>query len=212
MKPNSFFSLTAITLLLAAVRLSGAELEPGFIALCDGKTFEGWKPAEVNKETWKIEDGAFVTRGKTCHLFYVGKEAPFKNFDLKVDVMTDHGANGGIYFHTKYQTEGWPRAGFECQVNNTHTDWIRTGSIYGVANIGVCPAQDGAWWTQEIIVKGNSVMVLINGIKVLQYNEPRGTEAGADFGRKLSEGTFALQAHDPSSVVRYKNIRVKRLD
>ena len=71
------------------------------MALTDGKSFDGWKPAEVNSETWKIEDGAFVTRGKTCHLFYVGQEAPFKNFDLKVDVMTEHGANGGIYFHTK---------------------------------------------------------------------------------------------------------------
>jgi hypothetical protein len=29
---------------------------------------------------------------------------------------------------------------------------------------------------------------------------------------KLGEGMFALQAHDPKSVVRYKNIRVKRLD
>jgi hypothetical protein len=212
MKRNSLFGLTAITLLVATARLPAAEVEPGFISLSDGKTFDGWKPAEVNKETWKIEDGAFVTRGKTCHLFYVGSEAPFKNFDLKVDVMTDHGANGGIYFHTKYQTEGWPRAGFECQVNNTHTDWIRTASIYGVANIGACPAQDGVWWTQEIIVKGNSVMVLINGIKVLQYNEPPGTAAGPDSAHKLGEGTFALQAHDPTSVVRYKNIRVKRLD
>jgi hypothetical protein len=211
-KSNPLFGLAAITLLLAAFRLAAADVEPGFSSLCDGKTFDGWKPAEANKETWKIEDGAFVTRGKTCHLFYVGSEAPFKNFDLKVDVMTEHGANGGIYFHTKYQTEGWPKAGFEYQVNNTHTDWIRTGSIYGVANVGASPAKDGVWWTQEIIVKGNSVTVLIDGIKLLQYNEPPGTAAGRDFGRKLSEGTFALQAHDPSSVVRYKNIRVKRLD
>lgn len=212
MKRNSLLGLTAATFLLAAARLAAAEVEPGFISLTDGKSFDGWKSAEANKETWKIEDGAFVTRGKMCHLFYVGGEAPFKNFDLKVDVMTDHGANGGIYFHTKYQSEGWPRAGFECQVNNTHTDWIRSGSIYGVANIGACPAQDGVWWTQEIIVKGNNVMVLINGIKVLQYAEPAGAQGGRDQSHKLSEGTFALQAHDPSSVVRYKNIRVKRLD
>lgn len=212
MKPNFLFGLTAIALLLATASLSADELEPGFIPLSDGKTFDGWKPAEVNKETWKIEEGAFVTRGKTCHLFYVGKEAPFKNFDLKVEVMTEHNSNGGIYFHTKYQAEGWPRAGFECQVNNTHTDWIRTGSLYGVVNIGACPAQDGVWFTQEIIVKGRSVTVLINGLKLLQYNEPPGTQAGSDFGRKLSEGTFALQAHDPGSVVRYKNIRVKKLD
>ena len=90
---------------------------PASRPLFDGKTFDGWKSSVVNKETWKIEDGAFVTRGKTCHLFYVGDLQPFKNFDLKVDVMTEPHANGGIYFHTKYQAESWPRGGFECQVN-----------------------------------------------------------------------------------------------
>jgi hypothetical protein len=212
MKRNQLSALTAAILFTAFARLTAAEVEPGYISLFDGKTFEGWKPAEVNKETWKIDDGAFVTRGKTCHLFYVGSEAPFKNFDLKVEVMTEHGANGGIYFHTKYQTEGWPKAGFECQVNNTHTDWIRTGSLYGLVNIAASPAQDNAWYTQEIIVKGNTVLVLIDGLKLLEYREPPGTKAGNDFGHKLGEGTFALQAHDPGSVVRYKNIRVKRLD
>lgn len=211
MKRNTLFALTA-ALVLAAVRFTAAAVEPGFTSLMDGKTFNGWKPAEVNKDTWKVEDGAFVTRGNTCHLFYVGDQQPFKNFDLKVDVMTEHNSNGGIYFHTKYQSDGWPRAGFECQVNNTHTDWIRTGSLYGLVNIAASPAQDGAWWTQEIIVRGNTVMVLIDGKKLLEYNEPPGTQAGKDFERKLSEGTFALQAHDPNSVVRYKNIRVKRLD
>lgn len=212
MKRTSFCALATGLLLIATASLIAGEVEPGFTPLCDGKTFNGWKPAEVNKDTWKIEDGAFVTRGKTCHLFYVGDLAPFKDFDLKVDVMTEHGANGGIYFHTKYQREGWPRAGFECQVNNTHTDWIRTGSLYGLVNIAASPAQDNVWYTQEIIVKGKSVTVLIDGLKVLQYNEPPGVQPGQPFEHKLGAGTFALQAHDPTSVVRYKNIRVKRLD
>ena len=30
-------------------------------------------------------------------------------------------------------------------------------------------------------------------------------------GRRVSEGTFALQAHDPGSTVMYRNIKVKRL-
>ncbi len=202
----------ASAFLTTAAQLAAAEVEPGFTSLFDGKTFNGWKSAEQNKDTWKIEDGAFVTRGNTCHLFYVGDEKPFKNFHLKVDVMTDHNSNGGIYFHTKYQAEGWPRGGFECQVNNTHTDWIRTGSLYGLVNIPASPAQDGAWWTQEIIVQGSVVTVLIDGKKLLQYHEPPGAQPGKDFEHKLTEGTFALQAHDPGSVVRYKNIRVKRLD
>jgi hypothetical protein len=212
MKRILLYALVSAALVTATVPLLASDVEPGFTPLCDGKTFDGWKPAEVNKDTWKIEEGAFVTRGKTCHLFYVGDEKPFKNFHLKVDVKTEPKSNGGIYFHTKYQPSGWPKGGFECQVNNTHSDWIKTGSLYGLVNIAAAPSRDGEWWTQEIIVQGNSVTVLIDGKKLLQYNEPPGAQPGRDFERKLGEGTFALQAHDPGSVVRYKNIRVKRLD
>lgn len=178
----------------------------------DGKTFEGWKIAEENQGTWKIEEGAFVANGNRSHLYYVGDGKPFRNFHLKVEVMTGPESNGGIYFHTRYQPRGWPAGGFECQVNNTHSDWIKTGSLYGIVNNGRSPAQDGKWWTQEIIVRGSSVLVLVDGQKVLEYVEPPGAQPGKDFERKLGEGTFALQGHDPKSVVRYKNIQVKRLD
>jgi hypothetical protein len=188
-----------------------ADDEAGFKPLMDGKTFNGWKSATEHTNTWTIEDGAFVAHGERCHLFYVGDEKPFKNFHLKVDVMTGPNSNGGIYFHTQYQAEGWPKGGFECQVNNTHSDWKKTGSLYDVANTGLTAAQDNKWWTQEIIVEGNTVTVLVDGKKVLQYIQPRGAEAGKDFGRKLGEGTFGLQGHDPNSIIRYKNIRVKRL-
>jgi hypothetical protein len=212
MKRKLLLALTATGLLTATTGLAADEVEAGYTSLSDGKTFEGWKTAEENKGTWTIQDGAFVAHGNRCHLYYVGDPKPFKNFDLKVDVMTDPVSNGGIYFHTKYQPEGWPKAGFECQVNNTHSDWIKTGSLYGLVNIAKSPAEDGKWWTQEIIVKGNSITVLVDGKRVLQYNEPAGAQPGKDFARKLDEGTFAFQGHDPKSVVRYKNIRVKRLE
>ena len=212
MKRNLLLALTATGLLTATTGLAADEVEAGYTSLSDGKTFEGWKTAEENKGTWTIQDGAFVAHGNRCHLYYVGDPKPFKNFDLKVDVMTDPVSNGGIYFHTKYQPEGWPKAGFECQVNNTQSDPIKTGSLYALVNIFKSPAEDGKWWTQEIIVKGNSITVLVDGKRVLQYNEPAGAQPGKDYARKLDEGTFALQGHDPKSVVRYKNIRVKRLE
>jgi hypothetical protein len=212
MKRILLFALSATALLTASARLTAAEVEEGFTPLMDGKTFNGWKTAEEHTNTWTIKNGEFIAHGERCHLFYVGDGKPFKNFDLKVDVMTETNSNGGIYFHTKYQPTDWPRAGFECQVNNTHSDWIKTGSLYGIANIGKSSAQDYKWWTQEIIVKGNTVTVLIDGKKVLEYVEPAGAQPGKDFQRKLGEGTFALQGHDPKSVDHYKNIRVKRLD
>jgi len=201
----------ALALSLVAFAATAADDEAGFKPLMDGKTFAGWKMANENTNTFQIEDGAFVARGNICHLFYVGDEQPFKNFHLKVDVMTDPNSNGGIYFHTKYQERGWPRGGFECQVNNTQGDWKKTGSLYDVVNVSQSLATDNKWWTQEIIVEGRRVTVKVDGKIVLEYNERPGAELGKDFERKLSEGTFGLQAHDPKSVVRYKNIRVKRL-
>jgi hypothetical protein len=212
MKRSILLSCLAAGLVLSTVHSYAADSEDGFTSLMDGKTFNGWKKAEESPETWTVEDGAFVAHGPRCHLFYVGDDKPFKNFHLKVEVMTEPVSNGGIYFHTKYQASGWPKGGFECQVNNTHGDWIKTGSLYGVVNIAQSAAQDRKWWTQEIIVKGHSVTVLIDGKKIFEYNEPPGVQPGKDFEHKLSEGTFALQGHDPGSTIRYRNIRVKRLD
>jgi len=201
-----------LSLLASAVLATAAEVEPGFVSLFDGKTFNGWRMATENTNTWKIEDGALVTRGDRCHLFYVGDPKPFKNFELRVDCMTEPQANGGIYFHTRYQPTGWPKYGFESQVNNSHSDWKRTGGLYDVVNVRESAAKDNEWWTQTIIVQGNRVIVKVNDKVVVDYTEPPDKKPGADFTRKLDEGTFALQAHDPKSVVRYKNIRVKRLD
>jgi hypothetical protein len=212
MKFNLALAFATATLLSVPAAGLAAEVEPGFKSLFDGKSFDGWKTAEENKETWKIEDGALVAHGERCHLYYVGDEKPFKNFHLKVDVMTKPGSNGGIYFHTKYQPRDWPRGGFECQVNNTHSDWIKTGSLYGLVNVAQSAAQDDKWWTEEIIVKGKNVAVLIDGKKIFEYNEPPGAQAGSSFARKLGEGTFALQGHDPNSTIYYKNIRVMRLE
>jgi len=205
------FALAAFLISTLAVNTLAADSEEGFKSIFDGKTFTGWKFGDEKAKSWRIEDGALVAQGTRSHAFYVGDDVPFKDFELKVDVMTKPGSNGGIYFHTAYQESGWPRTGFECQVNVTQGDWIKTGSLYGLVNMALTPAQDNQWWTQHIIVQGSKVTVKIDGQTVLEYNEPPGARPGREFTRKLDQGTFALQAHDPNSVVRYKNIRVKRL-
>ena len=209
MKHLIFTALAALALCSCS---SAADAEEGFVSIFDGKTFNGWKKATENSQTWRIEDGALVTHGERCHLFYVGDPKAFKNFEFKAEVMTEPGSNGGIYFHTKYQASGWPKYGFETQVNNTHTDWKKTASLYDIVNVRESPAKDNQWWTQHIVVQGNRVTIKVDGKTVVDYTEPPDKKPGDDFTRKLDEGTFALQAHDPKSVVHYKNIRVKRLE
>lgn len=199
---------------LVGFAASAGAAEEGFVQLFDGKSFDGWKINEA-KESWKIVDGAIVANGKPSHLFYVGDEKPFVNFELRVDVKTETEANGGIYFHTKFQESGWPKYGFEAQVNNSPVgkkDPRKTGSLYAVKDVHELHVKDGEWYTETVIVQGNHVIIKINDKVVTDYTEPADKKAGEDFTRKLDKGTFALQAHDPGSTVHFKNIRVKRLD
>jgi hypothetical protein len=183
----------------------------GWVKIWDGETFEGWKASE-NKDSWKIEDGAIVCHGPRSHLFYVGDDEPFVNFELKADVMTTPGSNSGIYFHTRFQEEGWPKYGHEAQVNISHEDPKKTGSLYGIVDVSDPPAKDNDYWTQHIIVKDRHIIIKVNDQVVVDYEEPADQKAfSEEFERRLGKGTFALQAHDPESTAYFKNIMVKRL-
>ena len=183
-----------------------------WVSLFDGKSLTGWKASE-REGTFSVKDGMIVVDGKRSHLFYVGEveNADFKDFEFKADVMTMPGANSGIYFHTEYQQTGWPAKGYESQVNNTHSDTQKTGGLYATVRVNPAPAQDKQWFTHHIIVRGKHVIVKIDGNTVVDYVEPDDVSFPDWPGRKLSSGTFALQGHDPGSIVYYKNIVVKPL-
>ncbi|HEU5133623.1 MAG TPA: DUF1080 domain-containing protein, partial [Steroidobacteraceae bacterium] len=193
-----------------------------WVALQDGKSLAGWKAAE-RPESWVVEDGAFVSRGDRSHLFYVGKVAKhdFRNFEFQAEVMTSPGANSGIYVHTKWQGPGWPEAGYELQVINSnppaetmngYIEHKMTGSIYAVRNTWAAPARDNEWFNYRIRVVGKTIQVFINDFLFCEYAEPANAFRPDDKkGRLLGSGTFALQAHDPSSVVKYRNMKVRVL-
>jgi type 1 glutamine amidotransferase len=206
--------------------------EEGFVSLFNGRNLDGWTPAKENPESFSVHDGQLVVKGPRSHLFYTGDVhgGQFKDFELKLQAKTMPNANSGVYFHTKYQDEGWPNAGYECQVNATHGDPKKTGSLYGVVNVVVLkdgqpeprggeniirdapPNKDGQWFDYHIIVKDRVITLKVNGETTVQYTEPEGGPRSNFGGRKLSQGTFAIQAHDPGSEIHFRNIRVKVLD
>lgn len=219
---NRKLKLVASILGLAAITMSTAAPAQEWIPLQDGKSLSGWKAAE-KPESWKVEDGVFVSRGDRSHLFYVGKvgKHDFKNFEFSAEVMTSPGANSGIYVHTKWQGPGWPAAGYELQVINSNPpvekpgDYIEykmTGSVYAVRNTWVAPAKDNVWFNYRIRVVGKTIQTFINDELVSEYAESASPSRADDKkGRVLGSGTFALQAHDPGSVVKYRNMKVKIL-
>ncbi len=219
------FTLVLPLILAAALQSAAPIVEPGFTSLFNGKDFTGWKisgPAE----SFSIQDGAIVAKGAASHAYYDGsvRNHAFRDFELKVDVMTRAGSNGGVYILTELQDPSagnvrasgrFPSKGFEIQVNNSHTDRARTGSLYHVTDLlDDSPAKDDEWFTEHIIVKGETITVNVNDKQVVQWTQPADWNGGREGpGRRITgPGTIALQAHDPNSTVYYRNIRIKPLD
>ena len=195
------------TLVACCAAAEKPEAKDGWISLFDGKSLDGWKVGH-NASSFRVEDGMIVVNGPVAHLFYVGdvQQHDFKNFHLKVELMTFPKANSGIYFRTQYQEKGWPKYGYEAQVNNSHSDPKRTGSLYGVKDVYEVPAKDNVWFTEEVIAEGKHIVIKVDGKTLVDYTEP------ADVApTRLPHGTFALQGHDPGSKVYYRSILVKVL-
>lgn len=198
--------LAALACAALATSASLAE-EEGFRPLFDGKSLDGWNISE-NKDSFKIEDGAIVAHGPRAHAFYAGEVngAKFKNFELRLEVMTRKNANGGVFFHTEYQEKGWPAKGYEIQVNNTQSDWRKTGGLYAVVD-NKEPFEDDKWMEMVIRVENGVITSTVDGKKIVEY------KSEGEKSKLLPEGgAIALQAHDPGSKVHYRNIRIKPLD
>jgi Domain of Unknown Function (DUF1080) len=200
---------------LAVMLFQAPATEPGFTQLFNGKDFTGWKLA--NPDSCGIENGAIVAnaKGGPGHAYYDGPvmNHAFRNFELKVDVMTRPNSNGGVFILTEFKESGWPAKGFEIQVNNSYMkDKVKTGSLYHVSDIYEPPAKDDEWFTEHVIVKGDTITIRVNDKQVVEWTQPKEWAGTPDFAKRvMTAGTIALQAHDPNSTVYYRNIRIKPL-
>lgn len=185
-----------------------------WIELFNGKNMDGWKISE-NPASFSIEDNTLKIAGPRGHAFYDGPVGnhDFENFELKVEVKTMPKANSGIFIHTVYQETGWPNKGYEIQVNQSHGDWRKSGSLYSFNDVKEVYVSDGEWYTYHIIVKGDQATVKINDKVVMEYDESEDKNRPANAGeKKFDRGTIALQAHDPESVIYYRSVKIKILD
>jgi hypothetical protein len=212
--------LTVSAAYAAAPKSKGKSSKPrpdadGWYNLFNGKDLSGWKKSEDHPETFKVVDGDIVANGQVCHLYYDGpvEKHNFKNFEWKCEIMTKPHSNSGMYFHTKYQPDGFPKVGIEVQVNNTHSDPIKTGSLYKIKNImNDSPAKDNEWFTQTVIVEGKHVVVKVNDKEVNDWTQPEDYKREAGWEKAvIGSGTFALQGHDPGSETHFRKIMVKPL-
>jgi hypothetical protein len=216
--------LKAILLLaiVAAIQPNAPALERGFTSLFNGKDLAGWR-VSGSPDSFTVRDGAIVAQGPASHAYYDGafRNHRFRNFELRLDVLAEAGANGGVYVLTAFEQVGgnervsgrFPSTGFEVQVYNG-TAGPRTGSLYHVVDLDAALVMDGEWFTQTVIVQDQRIVVKVNDKQVVDWTQPADWNGGREGpGRSITgPGTIALQAHDPTSAVRYKNIRIKPLD
>ena len=178
--------------LLAAWNLPAADDKDGWVSMFDGKTLDGWK-ANDHPESWTVRDGAITGDGEASHLFYMKKECG--DCEFKADVKISHGGNSGMYFRTAFGP-GFPK-GYEAQVDSSHTDPVRTGSLYNFHKVLETLIPDDTWGTQHIIAKGNHIIIKVNDKVATDY---------VDETNKFTSGYFALQQHNKGSVVQYRNL------
>ena len=202
---------------LAVSTLSAADAD-GWVSMFNGKDLTGWKSNEEVPGVFTVAEGELMVRGGRAHLFYTGADgaAKFKNFEFKAKVKTTPGSNSGIYFHTVFQKTGWPAKGFECQVNSTHKDIKKTGGLYAVQDVlNNAPSKDGEWFDYHIKVEGRRISIQIDSKTTVDWTQPEDWDPTKSLknmdGRKLGEGTMAIQGHDPMSTTYYKDLFIKAL-
>jgi hypothetical protein len=186
-----------ILALLFAIASCAAGADAGWIAMFDGKTLDGWK-ANQNPEAWTVREGCITGDGEQSHLFWMTREC--ENCEFKAEVKISHGGNSGMYFRTAWGP-GFPK-GYEAQVNSSHTDPVRTGSLYGFFKVFEQLIPDDTWGTQHIIAKGHHIIIKVNDKVVTDHIEST---------NRYTKGFCALQQHNKGSVVQYRNLMFKPL-
>ena len=168
-----------------------------WIKMFNGKNLDGWK-ANENPEAWKAVDGTIVGDGAVSHLFWMKEECD--NCEFKAMVKISDGGNSGMYFRTAFGP-GFPK-GYEAQVNSSHKDPKRTGSLYNFKNVMEQLVPPDTWFSQDIIANGNHIIIKVNDKVVVDYVDEKNT---------YTKGYFALQQHNKGSIVTYKDLMFRKL-
>jgi hypothetical protein len=186
-------------LLLAACSLflSARHKADDWIPMFDGTSLDGWK-ANEHPESWTAKNGSIVGDGPASHLFWMKEKC--SNCEFKAEVKINHGGNSGMYFRTAFGP-GFPR-GYAAQVDNTHADPVRTGSLYNFAKVLEQLIPDDTWWTQRIIVEGNHIQIFVNDKMTVDFTDEKNT---------FTNGYLALQQHNAGSVVEFRNLMMRHL-
>ncbi len=188
----------------------------GWKQLFNGKDLDGWKMTGPGK--FNVENGEMVTEGGMGLLYYEGGK--FGNSTIRVVFKTssERGNSGVIIRLPEKPTDPWygVHNGYEVQIDASGDEWHSTGALYSLSKVtqrAQKPA--GQWNTMDIVLKGQTTTVILNGKKV---NEFVGSQAVPERkmwyepirGPRPDGGFIGLQNHDAASKVHFKSVSVKQ--
>ncbi len=219
----TLLSLMSLSLLWLPAELACAEdkpkdkpLEPGFVALFDGKTLSGW---EGNLDHFRVEKQAIVAGSLEKNIpnneFLCTKQS-YGDFELRLEVkLQGEGNNAGVQFRSARIAGDHEVSGYQCDVGEA---WGRPvwGGLYDESRrnkmLAEGPAdrlpgwvKDGDWNELWIRAVGDKIALFVNGHPTVEYRE-----TDADISRS---GIIGLQIHSgPPTEAWYRNIRIQVLD
>jgi type 1 glutamine amidotransferase len=180
--------------------------ETGYTTLYNGST-TGW--SQAGPGAFSNSDATLSSSGGLGMLWYSAKE--YRSYSLKLDWRMPGDDNSGVVlgFPAGSDPNAALNQGYEVQIDPTDTADKTTGSIYGFKSADLA-ARDaalnppGEWNTYELLVEGERLQVLLNGVKINDFTN-------TDPVRSLASGYIGLQNHGTGDDVSFRNIRIKEL-
>lgn len=199
---NRFLVVVTGFICVLSACLATAEDEK-WVSLFDGKSLDGWEKVGQEASVWEVKDGAIHGSGPASML--VCTAGPYKNFRYRAEIRINDRGNSGLYFRTK-RKPGFTD-GYEAQIDSTHSDPIRTGSLYGMCHIYRQLVKPDTWFTYELEVRDDKwrgremtrIKITVDGTELYEY---------LDFDKTFEQGHFAFQQHDPGSRVGIRKVEV----
>jgi hypothetical protein len=182
--------------------------------LFNGQGFEGWSTERAERSRFEVtEEGELQVLDGPGQ---IGTERELADFVLQLECKVNgDGLNSGIFFRTLREGR-W--AGYESQVNNVFKDGnptkpadFGTGGIYRRQPARRIVADDREWFTKTIVADDRHMAVWVNGYQVSDWTDERPPHENAREGFREGAGVIAIQGHDPTTNLLFRNIRAAEL-
>ena len=173
-----------------------------------------------NFNTERAEQSRFHVEDEVLHVKggpgQIETNNEYANFVLQLECKVNgDGLNSGVFFRALRTARG---AGYESQIHNafkggdpTKPVDFGTGGIYRRQPARRIIAEDRQWFTKTIVADGPHMAVWVNGYQVSDWTDTRPPHENARNGLRLGPGAIAIQGHDPTTDLSFRNFRVAEL-